>query len=144
MTIADKLAELSSKADITVAEANLMRDCEIALGRTPANPMSVARALARCAACGLVASDAAAPVTPETLTDVEVLKYWDASRCGDSADNWDSDKGWSVISPEDARLAMSSVPIFGVGDVQKYWRDRDAARARICNAINARRAKETP
>jgi len=50
VTIADKLEELSNKTDITVSEANLMRDCEIALGRTPANPMTAARARARCLA----------------------------------------------------------------------------------------------
>lgn len=46
----DKLIELSSKEeDLTATEANLMRDLEIALGRTPANPVTVERAKARCA-----------------------------------------------------------------------------------------------
>jgi hypothetical protein len=85
-------------------------------------------------------------VTAADLTDEMIGSFWDHSKCGDpkagcpgsDPNGWDSDKGWSVITPEDARLAMSSVPIFGVGDLQGYWRSRDAARARIAAAINAR------
>lgn len=77
-------------------------------------------------------------VTAADLTPEMILQFWDRSKCG-GPDNWNSDAGWSAIAPDDARLAMSSVPVFGVGDLQGDWRNRDAARERIAQAINARR-----
>ena len=81
-------------------------------------------------------------LTAKTLTLTDLLACWDRSKCGDpdgDPPTWDSDMGWSIVTPEDARLAMSSVPIFGVGDLQGYWRSRDAARQRCADAINAAR-----
>jgi hypothetical protein len=47
-TIEHTLTELSARNDLSVAERNLMRDCEIALGMTDAKPQTVAAAWKRC------------------------------------------------------------------------------------------------
>jgi len=84
-------------------------------------------------------------LTGKTVTDADIRACWDRSACGDpnagcpgsDPNGWDADKGWSLVNPDDARLALSSPPIFGVGDLQAYWRDRDVARQQCAAAINA-------
>lgn len=77
-----------------------------------------------------IAATAAYPLTKM------ILAFWDVSKCG-TDDNWNAGAGWSVVTQDDARLAMSSAPIFGVDDLQGYWRNRDQPRPATSNRYDA-------